>query len=331
MIKINSRFIKCAAIATMGTAMLASPAVCAKAGEGPKNWGIINVSVCNMRVDGDYDAGMATQGLLGMPVRIVKDEDWLQVETPEGYISWVHPRSVYKVSRERLTKWNAEPQIVVTALWSLVYSQPNRSSQVVSDVVASDRLKHVGGIGAYYKVLYPDGRIGYVLKHDAEPIDKWRKHLRYDVASILQTAHTLIGFPYMWGGMSSKGVDCSGFVRTVLMMHDIIIPRDASQMARKGQHIDIADDFSNVRPGDLLFFGSKATMTDSARVNHVAIYLGNKRFIHSLGMVQTASFDPNDKDYDAYDYNRLLWAQRIMPYINKVPGLFTTDNCEFYK
>lgn len=330
MIKINRKVLRFAAVATMGTAM-SSPAISARANDMSKTWGIINVSVCNMRLAAEYNAGMSTQGLLGMPVRIINDDEWLQVETPEGYISWVHPRSVYKVTREELSKWNTEEQVIVTKPFSLVYSQPKLSSQTVSDVVASDRLKYLGKRGAYYKVLYPDGRIGYLPKRDAQPLDEWRKNLRQDTQAILRTAFTLIGSPYMWGGMSTKGVDCSGFVRTVLLMHDIIIPRDASQMAVKGQHLEIDKDFGNLQSGDLLFFGRKATMTDSARVSHVAIYLGDKRFIHSLGMVQTASFDPYAKDFDLYDYNRLLWAQRILPYINKVPGLFTTDNCDFYK
>lgn len=301
------------------------------AAQDNSQWGIIDVSVCNMRTEGDYDAGMATQGLLGMPVKVLEDSSWMKVQTPEGYLAYVQNRSVYKVSRAQLSQWNSEPQVVVTALWGKVTSEPKDDAQIVGDVVMTDRLKLTGTKGKYFKVAFPDGRTGYLSKKVAQELGEWRSHLSHDVSDILATARTLIGIPYMWGGMSSKGMDCSGFVRTVLLAHDIIIPRDASQMAVKGQHIDIAPDFANLQPGDLLFFGKKATDSTKARVSHVGFYLGNKKFIHSLGMVQIASFNPADADYDAYDLGRLLWAQRVLPYINKEEGLFTTDKSDIYK
>lgn len=321
-------FFRMAAVATMG--MISLPGFTAGNGNNG-DWGLINVSVCNMRVKGDYPAGMATQGLLGMPVRILQQGSWLEVETPEGYVSWVHNGTVHRVTREQLTQWNSKPMLVVTAQYSTVLSQPRKNSLPVSDVVACDRLIYLGKRGNYYKVAYPDGRIGYISRNDGEEIGAWRKKLSYKAEDILKTAKAMIGVPYMWGAMSTKGVDCSGFVRTVLLQHDIIIPRDAYQMAKKGKHIDIAPDFSNLEPGDLLFFGRKETMTEPAHVSHVAFYLGDKKFIHSLGMVRIASFDPKDPDYDEYDLKRLLWAQRILPYINKSAEMFTTDKCEFYK
>lgn len=307
-----------------------------------KGWGVVTVSVCNMRTAADYDAGMATQGVLGMPVQILEDGSWLKVRTPEGYEAYVQNRSVQPMTRSELTAWNTAPQVVVTALWAGVYKKPNESSQLVGDAVATNRLRLISAKGSFYRVAFPDGRTGYLSKIRADRLTHWRKSLNNSAKAILATAKLFVGIPYMWGGMSPKGMDCSGFVRTVLLCHDIIIPRDASQMATKGQHIDIfpttgddstdvKPDFSHLQPGDLLFFGRKATADKPAHVSHVGFYLGKGRFIHSLGMVQEASFNATDSDYDAYDLGRLLWAQRVLPFINKAPELFTTDRSPFYK
>ena len=180
-------------------------------------------------------------------------------------------------------------------------------------------------------MAYPDGRKGYLLKADAVPEEKWRAGLKQEADNIIATAHTLMGVPYLWAGTSSKGVDCSGFVRTVLFMHDMIIPRDASQQARVGQRIDIAPDFANLQPGDLVFFGRKGTADRPDRVVHVAIYIGNKRFIHSQGDVHVSSFNPADPAFDEFNLNRLLFATRILPYIGRQPALDTTASNDFYQ
>lgn len=296
-----------------------------------KTYGIINLSVASLRVEPDYSSEMTTQALLGMPVRVLERNGWYRIQTPDDYIAWVHRVSVLPVTRKELTAWNRAEKVVVTSHYAFVYSQPDRRSQTVSDVVAGNRLKLEGTEGDFYRVSYPDGRRGYVEKSVALPEREWRKNLKQDAASIIRTAHTLMGVPYLWAGTSSKGVDCSGFVRTVLFMHDIIIPRDASQQAYVGQHIDIAPDFSNLRPGDLVFFGRKATAERKERVVHVGIYIGGRRFIHSQGDVRISSFDPQDERFDAFNLERLLFATRVLPSINKEKGLNTTDKNPYYR
>lgn len=306
-------------------------AVCLIAPAQEVGWGIVNVSVCNTRSEADYNAGMESQALLGMPVRVLGTQDeWTCIQTPEGYEHWTLSAAIQSMSRQEVTQWNQGPQAVVTSLYGLVYDQPSTRSQTVSDVVAGDRLRLLGHKGKFYRVAYPDGRQGYLPKADAMPLDRWRRQLDNSAEAILRTAHRLMGVPYMWGGTSPKGVDCSGFVRTVLLMHDIIIPRNASQQAREGDRFEIGD-FSDLQPGDLLFFGRQSLFGMPERVVHVAFYLGNKRFIHALGCVRLGSFDPDDPLYDAYDHGRLLFAARLLPYINKAENLFTTDQSEFYK
>ncbi len=296
-----------------------------------KTYGIVNVSVSNLRVDPDFSSEMMTQGLMGMPVRVLQRDGWYRIQTPDNYIAWVHRVGIHPVTKEELTAWNHAEKVVVTSHYGFVYSQPNETSQTVSDVAAGNRLKWEGTKGSFYKVTYPDGRQGYISKSISMPEKKWRAALKQDAAGIIRTAHTMMGIPYLWAGTSSKGVDCSGFMRTILFMHDIIIPRDASQQAYVGEHIDIAPDFSNLQPGDLIFFGRKATPERKERVVHVGMYIGNKRFIHSQGDVHVSSFDPADELFDEYNLGRLLFSARVIPYINKEASLNTTATNPYYQ
>lgn len=296
-----------------------------------KTYGIINISVANLRVKPDFSSEMVTQGLMGTPIRILQRKGWYRVQTPDNYIAWVHSVGVYPVTKKELTAWNNAEKIVVTSHYGFVYSQPDQTSQTISDIAGGDRLKWAGTKGAFYKVIYPDGREGYIPASVSMPEKKWRAALKQDAAGIIRTARTMMGIPYLWAGTSSKGVDCSGFMRTILFMHDIIIPRDASQQAFVGEHIDIAPDFSNLRPGDLIFFGQKATLERKERVVHVGMYIGNKHFIHSQGDVHISSFDPTDELFDRYNLGRLLFATRVLPYINKEASLNTTATNPYYK
>lgn len=295
-----------------------------------KMYGIVDLSVCNLRVQPDFSSEMTTQALLGMPVRVLQHEAWYRVQTPDDYTAWVHRVGVHLVTKAGYDAWNRAEKIVVTSHYGFTYEKPDASAQTVSDVVGGNRLKWEGTKGAYYKVSYPDGRLAYIDKAISKPEKEWRATLKRDAGSIIRTAYTLMGIPYLWAGTSSKGVDCSGFVRTVLFLHDIIIPRDASQQAYVGQHIDIAPGLANVQPGDLILFGRKATPEKKERVVHVGIYIGKQRFIHSQGDVHVSSLNPGDKDFDEFNLGRLLYAVRFLPSVDKQAGLNTTVTNPYY-
>ena len=280
-------------------------------------YGVVHISVCNLREEGKFTSGMSTQALLGMPVKVLQYNGWYEIQTPDDYTGWVHRMVITPMSKERYDEWNQAEKIVVTSHYGFAYEKPDESSQPVSDVVAGNRLKWEGSKGHFYQVSYPDGRKAYLSKSISQPEAEWRASLKQDVESIIETAYSMMGIPYLWAGTSSKGVDCSGLVRTVLFMHDIIIPRDASQQAYVGEHIDIAPDFSNVKRGDLVFFGRKATAERKEGISHVGIYLGNKQFIHALGDVHVSSMNPSDQNYDEFNTKRLLFAVRFLPYIKR--------------
>ena len=294
-----------------------------------QGYGVVDISVCNLRATPDYDAEMVSQALLGTPVHILQitdKNDWPEVQTPDTYTGCVHKDAITLLSFEDYHAWNAAPKIIVTALTGVVYEEPSTKSGTVSDVVAGARLKDLGRKGRYFRVGFPDGRIGYLDKKLGQTEVKWRESLVQTPEAILATALTMNGFPYVWAGMSPKGMDCSGFVRTVLFMHDIIIPRDAGPQSRTGERLYGFDD---LRPGDLVFFGRKDTA--APKVSHVGFYLGDGRFIHSLGLVKIGSFRPEDPAYDAYNTGRYLFASRVLPFIDKQEGLNTTLTNPYYQ
>ena len=127
-------------------------------------------------------------------------------------------------------------------------------------------------------------------------------------------AKKMNGFPYLWGGTSSKGVDCSGFTKMAYFMNGFIIPRDASQQINAGKTVDKELNFEGLEKGDLIFFGSKATAEKKQRVTHVGIWLGNNKmeFIHASGNVHLGSMDIKQSNYDEFNKNRYLGGKRYL-------------------
>ena len=87
---------------------------------------------------------MMTQSLMGMPVRVLQRDGWVRIQTPDNYIAWVHRVGVHPVTGRKWLRGTRRKKIVVTAHYGFVYSEPNQTSQTVSDVVAGNRLKWKG-------------------------------------------------------------------------------------------------------------------------------------------------------------------------------------------
>ena len=280
---------------------------------GENCWGIVYNSVGNLHSQPTHKSDMVSQLLLGMPVRVLdKLDDWLRIQAPEGYIGWVCG-SIERMNGRELQARLQKPTIIVTCQYAKSYSKADIYSQSVSDVVIGNIFTLDGKEDNFYKVIYPDGRVAFIEKENAKEVDSWLSDIELTGKSIVNTAKQLMGVPYVWGGTSSKGLDCSGFTKIIYWLHGIIIPRDASQQVLCGVEVDNKGDFEKVQKGDLLFFGTKATDENTKeRVVHVGIYIGNKQFIHAHDYIRINSFNPHDKLFDQFNTNRYL---RTMRYI----------------
>ena len=164
-------------------------------------YGVVHISVCNLREEGKFTSGMSTQALLGMPVKVLQYNGWYEIQTPDDYTGWVHRMVITPMSKERYDEWNRAEKIVVTSHYGFAYEKPDESSQPVSDVVAGNRLKWEGSKGHFYQVSYPDGRKAYLSKSISQPEAEWRASLKQDVESIIETAYSMMGIPYLWAGI----------------------------------------------------------------------------------------------------------------------------------
>ena len=297
---------------------------------GDRSWGVIYNSVADLRGKPTYSAEMVSQVLLGMPIRVLdKSGSWLRVQTPEGYIGWMSG-SVQRFSQQELKEYMTQPKIIVTDQYALSYTKADNQSQPVSDVVIGDVLNMKGEEQSFYKVKYPDGREAFIEKQNTQELNNWLSVIKLNGESIVETAKQLMGVPYVWGGTSSKGLDCSGFTKMVYWLHGIIIARDASQQVKNGVEIDNIGNFENAQKGDLVFFGTKATDDNPKEsVVHVGIYIGNQEFIHASDYIHISSFDPESEHYDEYNKNRYL---RTMRYIGSegTPGITHFTQHPFY-
>jgi len=275
--------------------------------------GVIRVSVANLRSNPSHSAELATQATLGTPVKIYKREgDWYLIQTPDLYISWVDHGGLEPMSNIEFSRWKTAPKLIYLGTYGNSYEKPKEGSQTVSDLVAGDILERRREEGDVYQVFYPDGRKAYVDKSSSQPYEEWLSSIDPTEESLVNTSKSLMGLPYLWGGTSSKGVDCSGFTKTIYFLNGMVIPRDASQQIATGEEVDSTKDFENLNPGDLLFFGRPATDTTKERVVHVGMWIGNNEFIHASGDVHISSMDKNAPNYDRYNYDRYLRSQRLL-------------------
>ena len=282
---------------------------------GNKMYAIARNSVINIRSNPKHSAELGTQGLLGMPLKVLdKKGDFYRVQTPDRYISWVDKGGITRMEKDEFDKWNNRKKIIYTKNSGYVYADKNEKSKIVSDITLGGILKYKSLNDSFFEVEYPDKRIGFIKREDALMYDSWLNNLATNQNNIEKTAKSMQGFPYLWGGTSSKGMDCSGFTKMVYFINGFIIPRDASQQINAGKTVDKNLDFSDLQKGDLLFFGTKATETKKQRVVHVGIWLGNDKmeFIHASGNVHISSIDENQPNYDEFNKNRYLGSKRYL-------------------
>lgn len=274
---------------------------------GDSAYGLVIVSVTPLRRDPGHASEIVDQVIMGNVLQLLqKDGGWYQVRNHYDYIGWINKTAIIRTTLKEIETWKQSQKLQVNTLLSFVFEKANEKSFHLSDLVMNARVKPVRAIGNWELVELPDGRQGYVPKADLKPSLNEIDPAQVRPESIVGVAKSMLGIPYLWGGKSSKASDCSGFTQTVFKANGIQLPRDARQQALMGKEIKAEHDFTNVKPGDLLFFGS------GERITHVGISLGGYDFIHQDSDVHIDSFDPQSDNYNKYRRKTLKRITRIL-------------------
>ena len=214
-----------------------------------------------------FTSSKTTEAIYGETVRVVDiKNDWLFIKQDDGYESWV--KDFYGT----FEKMPFKSQYMVV----------EKNPYPFGSRLTYKNDKYITVNGEEYKFKKKPAMLVSAMPQ---------------IKSLLNNAKSLIGCPYRWGGKTSLGFDCSGFVQTVYLSVGLILPRDSWQQSDyfKNQKID-----ANIsKPGDLHFFGKRG------KISHVGISTGGLNLIHCQGWVKEESFtEPeinfNDRLSDMY-------------------------------
>lgn len=282
---------------------------------GGKTWGLVTISVANMRYNPAHSAEMATQALMGTPVKVLQEENgWFLVQTPDNYIAWTESAGIAQLTQSQLDTWKTSDRLIYLADNGWILNNPGKTGHPVSDIVMGGILAIGQGEvnGSFIPVELPDGRKGFINNSECRKYAVWSEQVISDSTALVNSAYNFLGRPYLWGGTSIKAFDCSGFTKSIYMLGGLILSRDASQQVLQGTEVPTGAIWKNLNSGDLLFFGRLATEEKPEKVSHVGMYIGDSEFIHCSGMVRVNSLDSARINFKPYYHTNLLHVKRII-------------------
>ncbi len=233
-----------------------------------------------------------TEMLYGEPVRLIREKgDYVQVQSNIGYLGFIKKNTIRPVTLKEWSRYHTGAQAIFSQNVTL------ESGQVLA---MGTRLPYLGN----ENILLADGTELSLPQDNYRVYDPTTNPLR---DSIIESAEQYLGLPYVWGGRSSEGVDCSGFVMQSYALNNIYIPRDSDEIANIGRIIGYPGWMDAMLPGDMMFFAGSRRM-----VTHTALYMGDGKVIHSLGKgVQIQSMNPQDPDFSEGLTKRFIFAKRL--------------------
>ena len=271
----------------------------------------MTVSAAHVRGRPAHPAEQVTEVPIGAVVRILKREGgwyYAQTETEQdlGFFEGDH---LAVMGRDGVETWSRTPRLMTTAPFALVRERADSHAPPVCDLVAGSVLKGGARRKGWTAVELPDGRRGFVEQAHVQDYQSWKASRRLTPENIERTALQFMGVPYLWGGTSPKGFDCSGFTKTVFRLNGVEIARDTDQQANQGSEVPFEKGLGELKKGDLLFFCPSPTHRD--RITHVGIYLGDGVVVHCSGLVKRNSLAEGSPIFSDNLLKRLVRVRRL--------------------
>ncbi len=286
-------------------------------------WALINRNVTDLRREPRTLSERVSQGLMGEAVRVLRETgDWAWVRMEhDGYVGWLHRAALHPCSRQEVEAYQSacRSRVIAEMLPALTQHPAGRpaTADVAADLAGKLPFSLAVCVDAeedgYARVRLPDGRAWWVESAGLLPVDQCPQPDVAGIAGTLKLMQRFIGVPYLWGGRTPFGYDCSGLAGAFYYFMGVRIPRDADQQCSAGIPVE-----GEPLPGDLLFFGESVDDVQSARiaaVTHVGISLGGGEIIHANGAawgVSYNSLDPQSPIYRAWLSDNLVGVRRFV-------------------
>lgn len=258
---------------------------------------IVKTSAANLYSQPNFTSEMVTQALMYENLEILdKKNNWFRIRQWDGYESWIH--QFYTVETD---SYPAHTTFTISKRIQWIYSEPDLDSQKIGEILFCTEIPVIEKENNWLKLQIPDKGIGFIESLNFTRYTGFREE-------IILISKNLMGIPYLWGGKTSKGFDCSGFVQSVFKFSGISLERDSSQQIQNSNLKKV--DFIDSMKGDIVFF------TSDGMVDHVGIALGDRKIIHCSGEVRIDSLNKNDNDCNTELLGKLYKTFSIEKFIN---------------
>ena len=239
---------------------------------------------------------VVTDCLLGEPLYLLREEQGhLLVHSREGYLGYVAASDVHRVGAAAFCRYLTEKSVRMIAEYRL-------DSGLV--IPAGAQLKRLPSKTEEVVCALPTGEVIELPSNTCESTKQSDAQIERAIASGRQLLET----PYLWGGKTSEGIDCSGLVQVAFATTGVHLPRDSNQQFLLGQLTATRWYRQGMRRGDTLYF-----LGENGRIRHTALYLGGDRYLQAeMPAVEISSFNAEHDDYDARRDASFAFAKRLL-------------------